>query len=78
VITLGIDTMVKDNDDAKKREGCEPTYKRKKGFQPVHVYWGPNLIDAISRVGSAHSNHGPIILTQKPSSHYHMKEELMS
>jgi hypothetical protein len=58
VIKLGIDTMVMDNDDAKKREGCEPTYKRKKGFQPLHVCWGPYLIDVIFRVGSAHSNHG--------------------
>jgi hypothetical protein len=58
VIILGIDTMVLDNDDAKKREGCEPTYKRKKGFQPLHVCWGPYLIDVIFRVGSAHSNHG--------------------
>lgn len=58
VIILGIDTMVMDNDDAKKREGCEPTYKKKKGFQPLHVCWGPYLIDVIFRVGSAHSNHG--------------------
>jgi hypothetical protein len=58
VIILGIDTMVLDNDDAKKREGCEPTYKRKKGFQPLHICWGPYLIDVIFRIGSAHSNHG--------------------
>lgn len=58
VIILGIDTMVMDNDDAKKREGCEPTYKKKKGFQPLHICWGPYLIDVIFRVGSAHSNHG--------------------
>jgi hypothetical protein len=58
IIILGIDTMVLDNDDAKKREGCEPTYKRKKGFQPLHVCWGPYLIDVIFRIGSAHSNHG--------------------
>jgi hypothetical protein len=50
--------MVLDNDDAKKREGCEPTYKRKKGFQPLHICWGPYLIDVIFRIGSAHSNHG--------------------
>ena len=34
IIILGIDTMVMDNDDSKKREGNEPTYKKKKGFQP--------------------------------------------
>jgi hypothetical protein len=58
VIILGIDTMVLDNDDAKKREGCEPTYKKKKGFQPLHVCWGSFLVDVIFRSGSAHSNHG--------------------
>src|SRR5680860_541286 len=45
-------------DGAAKREGCEPTYKRKKGFQPLHICWGPFLIDIMFRKGSAHSNHG--------------------
>ena len=58
IITLGIDTMVLNNDDAKKREGNEPTYKRKKGFQPLHICWGSFLIDVLFRKGSAHSNHG--------------------
>lgn len=58
IIILGIDTMVMDNDDAKKREGNEPTYKKKKGFQPLHICWGPFLIDVLFRKGSAHSNHG--------------------
>ncbi|MBK3519995.1 IS1380 family transposase [Carboxylicivirga marina] len=58
IITLGIDTMVLDNDDAQKREGCETTYKKKKGFQPLHICWGPFLIDVLFRKGSAHSNHG--------------------
>jgi len=58
IIELGIDTMVMDNDDAKKREGNEPTYKKKKGFQPLHICWGPFLIDVLFRKGSAHSNHG--------------------
>jgi hypothetical protein len=58
IITLGIDTMVLDNDDANKREGCETTYKKKKGFQPLHICWGPFLIDVLFRKGSAHSNHG--------------------
>jgi hypothetical protein len=58
VIKLGIDTMVMDNDDALKREGVEPTYKKVKGFQPLQVYWGRYLIDAIFRNGKAHSNHG--------------------
>lgn len=58
IIVLGIDTMVMDNDKAKKREGNEATYKRKKGFQPLHISWGPFLIDVVFRKGSAHSNHG--------------------
>ena len=58
IIELGIDTMVMDNDTAKKREGNEPTYKRKKGFQPLHINWGPFLVDVTFRKGSAHSNHG--------------------
>jgi len=57
-IELGIDTMVMDNDDAKKREGSEPTYKKKKGFQPLHISWGPYLVDVLFRSGSKHSNHG--------------------
>ena len=58
IIILGIDTMVLDNDDALKKEGCEPTYKRKKGFQPLHISWGVFLIDVMFRNGKAHSNHG--------------------
>jgi hypothetical protein len=57
IIILGIDTMVMDNDSARKREGCETTYKKKKGFQPLHICWGPYLIDVTFRKGSAHSNH---------------------
>jgi len=58
VIKLGLDTMVLDNDDADKREGVEPTYKKVKGFQPLQMYWGRYLVDAIFRNGKAHSNHG--------------------
>jgi len=58
IIILGIDTMVLDNDDAHKREGCEVTYKKKKGFQPLHICWGRFLVDIMFRKGSAHSNHG--------------------
>jgi hypothetical protein len=58
IIFIGIDTMVLDNDDAKKREGNETTYKKKKGFQPLHICWGSFLIDVLFRKGSAHSNHG--------------------
>jgi Transposase DDE domain group 1 len=58
VIILDIDTMVMNNDDSKKKEGCEPTYKKKKGFQPLHISWGAYLIDVLFRNGKAHSNHG--------------------
>jgi len=58
VIKLGLDTMVMDNNDAEKREGVEPTYKKVKGFQPLQMYWGRYLADAIFRNGKAHSNHG--------------------
>jgi hypothetical protein len=61
-IILGIDTMVMDNDEAKKREGVEPTYKKVKGFQPLQLYWGLYLIDAIFRNGKAHSNYGDHVI----------------
>ena len=49
--------MVMDNDSSKKREGCKPTYKQTKGFQPLHICWGPYLIDVIFQKGSVHLNH---------------------
>ena len=50
--------MVMDNDDALKREGVDPAYKKVKGFQPLQMYWGRFIIDTIFRNGKAHSNHG--------------------
>ena len=50
VIEIGIDTMVLNNDDSKLKEGCSPTYKGVKGFQPLQVYWNGIIIDAIFRV----------------------------
>jgi hypothetical protein len=58
IIILGVDTMVMDNNDAQKREGVEPTYKKKKGYQPLHISWGSYLVDIVFRSGSCHSNHG--------------------
>ena len=49
IIILGIDTMVMDNDGPKKKEGCDVTYKKKKGFQPLHISWCPFLIDVLFR-----------------------------
>ncbi len=57
VIILGLDTMVMDNDEAEKRQGVKPTYKKVKGFQPLQMTWGRFIIDAIFRSGDKHSNH---------------------
>jgi hypothetical protein len=57
-IILGLDTMVMDNNDADKREGVSPTYKKVKGFQPIHLYWEHFIVDTVFREGKAHSNHG--------------------
>lgn len=58
IIKIGLDTMVLDNDDSKMKEGVEPTYKKVKGFQPLQLFWGRYMIDAIFRNGKTHSNHG--------------------
>lgn len=51
------DTMVLDNDDAKQRQGVEPTYKRKKGYHPLQFIWNGYVVDALFRSGSVHGNH---------------------
>jgi len=56
-IVLGLDTMVMDNNEADKREGVKPTYKKEKGFQPLQLTWARFIIDAIFRSGDKHSNH---------------------
>jgi hypothetical protein len=61
VIDLGIDTMVMDNDDAECREGVKPTYKKKKGFQPLQMNWGRLIVDAVFRSGDRHCNHGDTV-----------------
>lgn len=53
-----LDTMVMDNDTARKREGVKVTYKKKKGFQPLHLIWNGKIIDALFRGGSTHGNSG--------------------
>ena len=58
IIILFADTMVLDNNDAQQREGVEPTYKMKKGFQPLQISWKSYLVDALFRSGSVHGNHG--------------------
>jgi hypothetical protein len=61
-ILLDLDTIVMDNDAAKKREGVESTYKKVKGFQPLQLKWGPYFVDAVFRGGSKHSNHGNTVV----------------
>ena len=56
LIVIGIDTMVMDNDSAKRRQGVTPTYKKVKGFQPVQFTWRGLIIDAVFRSGKWHSN----------------------
>lgn len=58
VILLGLDSMVLDNDQAKKRHGVTPTYKKVKGFQPLQLVWGRYIIDAVFRRGDRHCNYG--------------------
>ena len=58
VVMMTLDTMVMDNDEAAKRQGCDPTYKKVKGFQPLHLIWEGKIVDAIFRRGKRHSNYG--------------------
>lgn len=58
LIVIGLDSMVMDNDEALKRQGVKPTYKKKKGFQPLQMTWGRFIIDAIFRSGNRHCNYG--------------------
>jgi len=60
VIRLGLDSMVMDNDEAEARQGCQPTYKKVKGFQPLQLTWGPFIIDAVFRGGKKHGNAGEV------------------
>jgi hypothetical protein len=57
-VILTLDSMVMNNDEAAKREGCDPTYKKVKGFQPLQLIWKGKIVDAIFRRGKRHSNYG--------------------
>jgi Transposase DDE domain group 1 len=57
-IELMIDLMILDNDEAAKRHGVEPTYKKVKGFGSLQILWNRRVVDAIFRGGSKHSNAG--------------------
>ena len=57
-IELGLDSMVMDNDEAKKRHGVQYTYKDVNGFHPLQMTWRHFIVDALFRSGRRHSNHG--------------------
>jgi len=57
-VELGIDTMVLDNDEAQQREGVGPTYKKVKGYQPLHLTWQGKIVDVLFRGGTVSGNHG--------------------
>ena len=61
-IELTIDLMIMDNDEALKRHGVEPTYKKVKGFGSLQILWNRKVVDAIFRGGSKHSNAGQTVV----------------
>ena len=61
-IELTIDLMIMDNDEALKRHGVEPTYKKVKGFGSLQILWDRKVVDAIFRGGSKHSNAGQTVV----------------
>jgi len=67
VIDLTLDTMVMDNDEAQKRYGVQPTYKKVKGFQPLQAIWKGKIVDAIFRGGKKHSNYGNSVVNMMRS-----------
>jgi hypothetical protein len=52
--------MVMNNDDAEKRHGVKPTYKKVKGFKPLQIIWDGFIIDGIFRGGSKNCNYGDV------------------
>ena len=63
IVILTLDTMVMNNDEALKRQGVQPTYKKVKGFQPLQLIWNGFIVDAIFRGGKKHSNSGSGAIT---------------
>ena len=62
VVELTIDTMVMNNDEAEKRQGVQPTYKKVKGFQPLQAIWNRKIVDAVFRGGKKNGNAGDTVL----------------
>jgi hypothetical protein len=57
IIELFLDTMVLDNDDADHRH-----YKKVKGFQPLHLIWDGQIIDAQFRGSKKNGNFGNVVI----------------
>lgn len=62
VVEITIDSMVMDNDEALKRQGVQPTYKKVKGFQPLQVVYNRRIVDALFRGGKKHCNSGQAVV----------------
>ena len=61
-IRLYQDSMILNNNDANKRQGVQPTYKKVKGFQPLQVIWNGMIVDAIFRGGKKNCNYESVAL----------------
>lgn len=72
ILILFGDSMVLDNDDSRKRQGVEATYKRKKGFQPLHIIWNGYIVDALFRSGSVHGNYNHEFATKEQLPFYQL------
>ena len=60
-VVIDIDGMVLDNDEAEKRHGVSPTYKKRKGFLAIQATWGRVIVDAVLQGGRKHCNHGDTV-----------------
>jgi hypothetical protein len=56
VIELSVDSMVMNNEEAKKRQGVKWSYKKCLGFHPMQIVWNGMIIDAIFRSGEKSTN----------------------
>lgn len=74
-IDLFIDTMVMDNDEAEKRQGVQPTYKKVKGFQPLQITWNGMAADGIFRGGKKNGNCGDTVVSMVSGLVHLIREE---
>jgi len=57
-ILLTLDSMVLDNDYSKVKQGCTPSYKKVKGYQPLHLIINGVIVDMTFRGGKTNGNCG--------------------